>query len=74
MVEVDEEGPVYEPCPGVELHESRLGGVGGGGCRGRCEEAAGGARVDGFTEGVKLFQGDVPPASKDVGGEFAPVS
>jgi hypothetical protein len=43
VVEVDEEGPVHEPCPGVELHESRLGSVGGGGRGGRCEECAGGA-------------------------------
>jgi hypothetical protein len=74
VVEVDEEGPVHKPCPGVELHESRLGSIGGGGRGGRCEECAGGARVDSFAEGIQLFKCDVPPTGKDVGGELAPVS
>jgi hypothetical protein len=45
--------------------------VGVGGCR--CEEGRGCSRVDGFSEGVELFQGDIPPAGEDVRGEFTPV-
>ena len=69
MVEVDEEGPVEEPCAGVKLAE---GGVGvGGGCselrHGRC------TCVDGLPKRVELLEGDIPLASEDVARELTPV-
>jgi hypothetical protein len=55
----------------MQLYEGGLGSVGGSGRW--CEKTAGGARVNGFAEGVELFKGDIPSAGEDVGGELAPV-
>jgi len=71
VVEVDEEGPVHEPRPGMQLYEGGLRGVGVGGGG---KDGTGGSRIDGFAKGVELFEGNVPSASEDVGSEFAPVS
>ena len=44
MVEVDEKGPMYEPCPGVELDKSWLGSISGGGGGGGGRRGRGGGR------------------------------
>ena len=69
MVEVDEEGPVEEPCTRVELRESRVRMRGGWGELGN----RGSTRVVGFVERVELFEGNGPLAGEDVARELTPV-
>lgn len=75
MVEVDEQGPMDEPRPRVQLSQRGLGdgdGDVGAGSQGG-EEGGGLAGVDGVAQGVEFFECDLPFSGEDVAGEFAPV-